>query len=262
MENTEQQSYPSPSDMQDPTPHHLNERQAAARKKRLLLIIGGGILLVLLASATLWFFVFHGKANAPTQSSSTGQNQQNAAPAVPDPTDPTPVTFKSTKLNIELTHRKDWTLKEGSTGQITLTSPKVSRVDATGMATVGVFTLKIRMGASAAMKETIEKAIAVKDSEVIAYDAPTESQRYYTNVSYGGKDADNFGFFIVTGSTELKAGKPFAYMLSFTDESFLIAGGYGVDKSDALAFDAVPKASLSSDVEEQGLAIVKSIKIF
>ncbi len=259
MENEPEQQMDSA--YQAPPPHY-QAKQGAQRKKRLLLIGGIAAALLVIASAAFWFFGMRGKGTAPAPTPSTQQSQQSEDTLPSTPADGTPETYKSAKLNIELTHRKDWTLKEGTDGQIVLTSPRASAVSADGTAGTNVFTLKIRKGASDAMKAAIEKAIAVRDSEVIGYDAPTESQRFYTNVSYAGKDADSFGFFIVTGSTEVKAGKPFAYMLTFDAETFLIAGGYGADKTDSLAFDAVPKANLVSDVEEQALAIVKSLKIF
>lgn len=252
---------PVNDDLPPQAPHHLTKHQAAARKKRLLIIGGAAVAGLLILGVLLWLFVFRDSKPAPAPVATTSNNENTTAEEAVTPADPTPVTFKSTKLNIELTHRKDWTLKEASDGQITLTSPRTSAVNSQGMASTNVFTLKIRNGATSAMQATLEKSIAVRDSEVIAYDAPTESQRFYTNISYGGKDADTFGFLLVTGSIEFKAGKAMAYMLSFGGDSLLIVGGYGADKNQTLAFDPVPKGSLGSDVEEQALAIIKSLKI-
>ena len=108
---------------------------------------------------------------------------------------------------------------------------------------------------------TIEKAVAVRDSEVIAYAAPTDAQRHYTNISWAGQEAA-FNFFIVTGSTEIKDGRPFAYMLAIDNETYVIAGGYGTDKDGSLAFDAVPKTAIDSEAKDQAIAIVESIKLY
>src|SRR5690606_639104 len=118
------------------------------------------------------------------QQQATNTQQTEDLPAEqPDVSDATPQTFKSDKLSIELTHRKDWTLKESSDGAITITSPRTSYTASDGASKTGVFTLHIRMGASEAQRATIDKSIATKNSEVIAYAAPAEGQRQYTNLS-------------------------------------------------------------------------------
>lgn len=248
-------------DAPSPPPHQHNKHVAARRKK--MLLVGGAVLVaLLLAAAAYWFFVMRkdtGAAPAVDQSTTTTV----PAETIPDtPADSTPQTYKSEKLNIELTHRKDWTITESAGSGIVLTSPRTTAVMPDGTAGTNVFTLKIRKGASETMRASIDKAVAVRDSEVIAYTAPTESQRFYTNVSYAGKDANTFGFFLVTGSTEVKSGQPFTSLFSFDAETFLIAGGYGADKTDGLVFDGVPKGSMGGDAEEQALEIVKSLKIF
>lgn len=247
-------------------PPHFGNRQAAAqRKKRLLIIVAAATAGLLLAGAAIWFFVLRKPAPKQAAQTSESTNQTNQAEDLPAPTpaDSTPVTFKSTKLNLELTHRKDWTLTENADGELVLTSPRTtySRID--GTAGAGVFTVKIRKGATEAMKATIEKSVAARDSEVIGYTSPTESQRHYTNVSYAGVDkGESFSFFIITGSTEIKAGKPFAYMLAFDSESYLFVGGYGEDKDGSLSFDAVAKSDIESTSKEQAIDIIESIKLF
>lgn len=249
-------------DLPPAPPHHPTRRERRHRKKMLLLVIGGAAALLLLAGAGVYWFVLRDKdAKAPAQASTTEQSTSAETAPPPSPTDATPVSFKSTKLNIEITHRKDWTLKEKTDGELELTSPRISYTGADGESTTGVFTLKLRKGVSATQKATIEQAVASRDSEVIAYAAPTEQQRYYTNVSYAGQK-DTFNFFIVTGSAELKAGNPFMYTLVLDSEFYLIVGGYGTDKNGSLAFDPVPKTSLDSPALQQAIDIVESLKIY
>lgn len=243
------------------TPHQTGKLRAAKRKKLLLIAGGIGAALVLAAGA-FWFVAMRG-SSTQNPSRKTAAPQQTVQPLPTTPADSTPVTYKSTKLNIEFTYRKDWTFKEiASSGEVTLTSPRTSYTKADGQAATGVFTLKIRKGATDVIKAVIEKSVAARDSEVIAYAAPTEQQRYYTNVSYAGSKKDVFNFFIVTGSVELKAGNSFAYTLALDNDSFVIAGGYGADPTNSFSFDPVPATAITSEPQTQAIHIVESIKIY
>lgn len=243
-----------------PEPHHPTRRERDKRRN-LILLIAGGVLALLVVLGLVYWLVFAGRNEDQTaQTTSSGQQQTEQTPA-PTPADSTPVVYKSVKNNIELTHRKDWTLKEAATGEITITSPRTSYTRVDGRATTGVFTFKFRVGVPEAMQATIEKAVAPRDSEVIAYDDPPETQRLYTNLSYAGQK-DAFNFFIVTGNTELKAGSAFAYMLVLDGEFYMLAGGFGTDKDNTLAFDAVAPSMIDSETAQQAIAIVKSLKIF
>lgn len=240
--------------------HRLTRRQRRNRKKLLFFVIGGTVAALLLVAATYWFFL-RDKDNQSPAKAEAGQQEQTDEPPAQTQADPTPVTFKSTKFNIELTHRKDWTLREAADGEIVITSPAVSYADEAGQATDGVFTVKVRKGVPDAMKTTIENAIAVRASEVIAYAKPTKQQRQYTNLSYVGQKKDVFNFFIVTGNAEYKAGGTLMYSLSLDSEFYLIAGGYGADTTSSLAFDSVPVGAMDSDVLTQAVKIVESLKI-
>lgn len=252
----EEAQSPVPSPAPEPKPVTRKER----RKRKRLIILASAAALLLALGGLYWFLVVKGGDKTPAQSVASGQDKQTKTPA-PTPSDPTPVAYKSTKLNIEITHRKDWSLKESSSGQITITSPTISYVASDGQSTTGVFTVKIRRGVTDAMQANIDKAVAPRDSEVIAYAAPTEQQRQYTNLSYAGQK-DFFSFFIVTGNTALKAGNSFAYSLPLDGDFYLVVGGYGADAGDSLSFESVPKDSMSSMAFDEALNIVKSLKIY
>lgn len=263
MENSselEPEEAMSPVPPAPPQPHHVTRRERRKRKKLILFIAGGAVLALLLLGALYWFFLKDSDNKRATATSTSEQQQAQATP-VPEPADPTPVVFKSTKYNIELTYRKDWKFKEASSGEITITSPSVSYTRSDGKATTGVFTFKMRVGIPETMKATIEKSVAARDSEVIAYDDPPETQRYYTNLSYAGQK-DIFNFFIVTGNTALKTSNSFAYTLALDGDFYLLAGGYGTDKDSTLSFDSVSPSAIDSEVVQQAVAIVKSLKIF
>ena len=257
FQQPEETANPVPQAPQEP--HHLTRRERRNRKKMILFISGGVALLLLLLGGVYWFFL-KGDDKKSDQTAATSQQQTETTPP-PEPADATPVVFKSTKYNIELTHRKDWKLKEASSGEVTITSPTTSYTRTDGKATTGVFTMKFRVGVPEGMQATIEKSVAVRDSEVIAYDDPPETQRYYTNLSYAGQK-DVFNFFIVTGNTALKTGNSFAYTLVLDGEFYMLVGGFGGDKDGTLSFDSVPPSMIDSAVVQQGIAIVKSLKIF
>lgn len=220
------------------------------------------MLALLAAGAVYWFALRKTDSAQPQQTANTQQAEKEQAsveaPVVPDAT---PQTFKSDKLGIELTYRKDWKLKEAADGTLAITSPQISYVGSDGKSKTGVFTVCIRKGATEAQQVTIDKSIATRDSEVIAYASPAEGQRQYTNLSFVGPK-DMFGFFIVTSNTEFKAGAPLLYALQLSADSYLIAGGYGADATGSLAFDSVPKDNMDSDTLTEAINIVKSLKIF
>lgn len=261
MENAEPD--PGPLDLdepeQPPPEHKLTRRERRHQKKLLILAIAGGAVLLFAGSGAYWFFMRDKGTKQPAQAVTEPQGQ--AETPQPAPADPTPVAYKSTKLNIELTHRKDWKLVEAATGEITVTSPAspYSRTD--GQATTDVFSVKVRKGVPEDMKATIEKAVAPRKSEVIAYTAPTDQQRQYTNLSYAGTK-DNFSFFIVTGNTEFKVGGAYAFALPLDSQFYLIVGGYGSDRDGTLSFDSVPAAAMDSEALTQAIDIVESLKIY
>lgn len=224
-----------------------------------VLLVAAGIAVLLLRNASESSEKPDGPAVTQTDESKLQQPKLSATEAAQIE------TFKSEKLAIELSHRKDWTLKESADKtEITLTSPNISyqTKDGTVSEDEGVFTLRFRQGVSDQLEQKINSAKAVRDSEVIAYAAPTEAQRHYTNVSFAGSDADYFTFLIVTGSTGYKAGGAMAGSLSLNTSTFLIVGGYGVDATGTLNFDAVPKAEIDSTALAQAIDIIESLKIF
>lgn len=243
--------------------HLGNPRPKRFGKKRILLAAGIVMGIAIIAGGTFWFL---SNRNSPTESvnqqTAQPQPQENSEPTMPEAEAATPQTFKSTKQNLEITYRKDWKLEESADKmQITLTSPKVSYEAEDGQKT-DVFTLKIRTGVPEAMEAALNKALAVKDSEVIGYTAPTEEQRYYTNLSYGGQD-ELFTFVMITGSTAFKVGQTIGPSLSLMDDTYLLIGGYGADESDSLLFDAVPVNSFDDTaVYTQAVDVIKSLKIF
>jgi hypothetical protein len=230
-------------------------------KKRLF--ITAGIVVALLLAAGGAYALLGGKKTDGKKAVNTTQTKQSTTPAAPKADAATPKTYKSIRLNIEFTYRTDWTMRENSDkSEVILTSPQISYQKKDGVATQGVFTLKFRNGIIPdAMKPTIANAVAVKDSEVIAYAAPADQQRKYTNLSFGG-NGTNQNFFMVTGSIAFKAGEAFGSNIDTQGAVYIFAGGYGTDPNDALVFDAVPKGSFETDTYAQAKAVIESLKVY
>jgi hypothetical protein len=238
---------------------------------------GGGrtkpwvIILICLAAAAVGFAVYWfvlKKDNAETMEpvdNTTETTPEEQSPPM-NPEDASKMaTFKSEKLKLELSHRGDWTVVESDDGNsITLTSPSISyqTINGTVPEGSGVFTLRIVKGVSSAQRDVINNAIAVQKSEVIAYAKPTEAQRHYTNVSYGGTE-DAFTFLMVTGAVEFAKGDPWAGKISLSSaDYYLIAGGFGADAENTMEFDQVAASQIDSDAAKQATAIIESLRIF
>ncbi len=258
--------HPNPDEKKDQnvptTPLVPPDHRRRGVHKRLILIAAGVIVIALAVTA---LFIFIGKEDTSTDQQSQQQtpSEEDEAPALSPTEAAQPETYNSETLKIEFVHRRDWTVTEDADAKrIIVTSPEFTYKTADGESTSDVFTLVLGMGASEGAKTTINAAKAVKDSEVIAYDAPTEQQRFYTNVSYAGPEDATFTFFIVTGSNALKTGNSLTGNVSLFDSDLLIAGGFGED-SERLDFDRIALADVGQNTAlDQALAIVKSLKVY
>lgn len=261
-----QNTMPSRDDMELDTPPASPPqfaKKSVQRKKRLVVVVGIVLAVLIVAGAAYWFFMMRENPRAKTATTPT---PQPAASSTEDPVveDATIATYKSSAVNIEFSHRKDWKVREyADKSEVVVTSPKVSYTKSDGTATEGVFTLRLRSGTiPEAIQSTVIKAIAVRDSEIIAYDAPAAEQRQYTNITDAGSDANTFNFVVVSSSTGFKAGQPLGYGVNLTGDAYLFAGGYGKDEGNTLTFDGIAKADFVTPTYEQAIAIIKSLKVF
>lgn len=249
-------------------PHHLRTGKSARKKapsKKLLLIVGGILLLVVLAVAAFLLLKKDTTGSKAEQNQSSQQQaEESTEPTMPAAEAAQLQAYKSETLNVEVMHRKDWTASEDAEKKLlVLTSPKFTYQTTSGESKKGVFTVRVGYGVSEQAQATIDDSMVVRDSLLIGYDAPTEAQRFYTNVSYAGVDETAFKFFIVTGSIALKTGTSLSGAIIVNPADLLITGGFGDDKQQSLSFDSVPPTELEQySAYEQAVAIVKSLKVY
>lgn len=252
-------------DMQYDPPTRTPKYGAGRKKsKKWLLFVGLAFILLVAVGTAAYLLFFKENTPAPAKTETVQTPGQSVTDLNEPQADATDKTFKSETMNIEFTYRSDWTLKESSDKQqVTLTSPRVAYTTKDGQASEGVFTVKLRHGiVPDAVQQAVQKSVAVRDSQVIAYTQPTSEQRQYTNLSYGGIDAQTFGYFMVTGSIEYKTGQTFGSQVNLLGNAYLFVGGYGADSGDTLSFDPVPAASYDTSAYQQAQKIIESLKIY
>lgn len=246
-------------------PHFGRQRKKSAPQKKKWLIAGIVAGVLVLGGGGAGAFLLLSKKDAKpqtTQAPKSAASQQSSVPGVQS--SGANNTYKSATLKVGVTYPKTWNMRETNDKQeIILTSPRTTYVKKGGATANGVFTVKLRNGIiPEAIKTTVQGAVAVTNSQVIAYAQPTTDQRQYTNLSYAGPDADNFSFAIVTGYTEYKAGQAFGGGVALDGQSYLFAGGYGADAGDTFTFEPVPKADYDTAVFQQAVAIFESLQLF
>ncbi len=255
---------PSFSQDWNPSPHQTPARAESKRlaRKQIVFIIGAAVagialLSVLITVGLWWAWGSHGDKPATTTPATT------TPPPTAQSTDASPKTFTSRTLNVGFTYPGTWRVRENADkSQVMITSPQVTYQRA-GIATQGVFTLKLRNGiVPQAMQTTLQDIVAVQKSEVIAYASPTDQQRQYTNLSFGGK-GDKMSLLMVTGGSEFAPGEAFASGLDMQGAFYLVAGGYGSDPNDTLSFDGLPISSFTGTaVYREAVSIIESIKVY
>jgi hypothetical protein len=181
----------------------------------------------------------------------------------PAQTDSTSVDYKSTKLGLELTHRKDWTLTaDANTGAITLTSPGSSYQAEDGSSKQGSFTLRLSQGTDNGTESYIHAGFASLDSVNIAYTAPLASQFNYTNITVAGNTKGVSSFLLLSGQTTFKVNDALSTFF-MNGDSYVILGGFGTFQPDGTpAFDSLSTDSFTSGSQfAQAVDIIKSLKI-
>lgn len=242
------------------------KKKPAGRRIKPWVIVLSCLAVVAVAFAVYWFVLKKDAAETVIPADDTTETAPEEQTPAMDPEQASEIsTFKSEKLNLEFSHRGDWTVTESDDGNsITITSPAISyqTINGTVPEGNGVFTLRIVKGVSSAQRDVINNAVAVQKSEVIAYAKPTDAQRHYTNISYGGTE-DAFTFLMVTGAVEFAKGDPWSGKLTLSSaDYYLIAGGFGEDAENTMEFDQVAPSQINNEAVKQATAIIESLRIF
>ncbi len=246
---------------QHPQPPQRHGRSGSGRKWA---IIVACIVLLAAGGAAAYFIFLKPDPASPNPTPAANPTDTSNAPAAqPDTSSPTDAsTLKSTKLNLEVTKPAGWQGSEDpSSGELTLTSPSATYATAAGGSKTGVFVLKIRQGADADGQTAIRGSNAVQDSETIAYTAPTDNQRHYTNITVAGQ-GENASFVVLTSADQFKKGEALARFFINGDVYIVVGGFRDATKTGLGGFDLMTRSAFTGSEEyEAAVGTIKSLKI-
>lgn len=153
------------------------------QRKRWPRIVGWTFLtLVILGTLGVggWWYI----NRKPTPQSAPRQHAQQQTQQQQDIAVTATKHYDSTDLNLSLDYPQSWTLTD-SNGKLTVTSPAMQLTDANGQSQTGQVFMTIQ-SVSATDFSIFQKgsAVAVLDSEKLAYTKPTSTQRADTYISF------------------------------------------------------------------------------
>ncbi len=168
----------APAHAEQVVPQSQPYQQFRKRRRRGLVIFL--VILVLLAGAggAIYWLYKHPKQPAASNT-----------PATSTPTD-APATsqvkhFDSTNFNLALDYPADWATNETTDGKLlSVTSPAVKLTDGNNQSMTGKVQLTVQSKGTAVAGFSAGSAVAVKESEKIAYTKPTSNQRGSTYISF------------------------------------------------------------------------------
>lgn len=259
----DQEIYGAPLDLPEASieaPVHSQPSKPAFRYIRILIIV---VALIAIAAGVYFFFMRPKDTTAPAQqptptSESTSKKTESS-------TNKTELKKHNGDFpRMEIDYPASWTLVEKD-NSVTITSPEFDVKTVNKGVVKGNFSVYIRSGAREQEGKYIGRGYAVRPSEKLVYDAPSSTQRKDTNLTLFGLDsADYFSYFLVSGDYELKKGETLGPNYGREAETYIIAGGFGTSKqADPLDYnDLDVKEATTSDSYEQGIAIIKSLKVY
>lgn len=143
----------------------------------------GWILLALIVLAALgaggYWLAKHKSSSKPAQSTHHETSQSSSKIAT------TTNSYTSNDFNLSFNYPANWTVKDTGNGKLTATSPPTQLTDASGQTQTGEIVMTIQNENSAdfsAFKQG--NAVAVLDSQKIAYTKPASTQRADTYISF------------------------------------------------------------------------------
>lgn len=258
----EQEIYGAPLDLPESgaeIPQHNPPIKHKFRYIRILIIL---LVLTIIAGCIFYFFLRPKNTNVSPQTT-TSDSATNKEPKK---------SVATTELKkhtgdfprMELNYPATWTLVEKD-NSVTITSPEFDYKTSSKGVVKGNFSIYIRMGAREQEGKYIGRGVAVRPTEKLVYDAPSSTQRKDTNLTLFGLDTtDHYSFFLISGDYILKKGETLGPNYGREAETYIIAGGFGSSKqTDPLDYNNLDiKVATEDESYEQGIAIVKSLKVF
>lgn len=256
--NEEPQSYDNvePSEISESqfTPPTIPPKYQRKRKTKYI----AAVVILLLAGAGGWYFL---QSRSPKPTTNTQPPQQTAETT--NETDKAELkTYKSDILSVEFEHPADWTVTEKDKG-LRIESPTIDYTSEQGP-TSGKFRIYMRQGSRTVDGKYIGQGIVIGPSEKLVYAEPTIGQRKETKLTlFGFGDSSNFAYFLITSNYDLKKDDRLAPNFAQEADAFLIAGGFSKpDLAEDLNFVRMPLDSISNDVYQQAIDVLKSLKVF
>ena len=163
------------------------------------------ILVVLAAGAGAYWFLTH-KSKPNTPASST--NQSSTSTSSTAETTQTK-NYTSQNFNLGFDYPTTWTVTDNGDGKLTAVSPNTQLKNASGQSVTGKITMTIQSKQTSLPAFKSGSAVAVLDSQKVAYTKPTSSQRaqtYLSFLTYAGSSAGIDGVYI-TGDNGYKTGQ-------------------------------------------------------
>lgn len=249
----------SAEDVSPTSPAEPVEGKPPFSRKRFILVV-----IIVLAALGIGFlgytllFATKDKAS-PNQSNSSSQDGDGGS----DFSNSLTETFSSATLRLELRYPTDWTVEEMDRG-VRIESPAFGYETLEKGQVDGKFKVYIRKGARSVDSKYLGRGYAIAPSEKINYSEPATGQREDTYLTAFGLDTpDNFGYFLVQGSYDLKKGETLGPKFAKEIDSYLIFGGYGADDiDDDMGSNEIDAASyVQSDEYKLAVEIIKSLKL-
>ncbi len=148
-------------------------------KKRLIIFIGL-VLLLAAGSAVYWLALKKKPAASPGSSA-----QPTTTASETKPISPQTKNYASQNFTLSFDYPDDWTVTdEPGSGIMSVKSPALQLTEAGGQKITGQITLTFRAKTQKLTEFDPGSAVAVRDSEKIAYTKPTQSQRGNTYLSF------------------------------------------------------------------------------
>jgi lipopolysaccharide export system protein LptC len=175
-----------------------DQKRKSKRRWTVVLVI----LLLVAIGAGVYFFVPKPKPT-PAPASETPQQQTEQVPRTTETE-----TYTSDELKLSFQHLTSWAVDDQTDGLIKVSSPVVKLKDATNQEVdAKVVVTFMSAGSEVPLYENSQGLAALMDSEKITYDAPTQTQRGQTYISFGGLTPAGLDAVFVTGNSGYKKGQ-------------------------------------------------------